>query len=384
VALNMAFSGSDFADANPLLTAPAPLSKDTHAAVGQQLSFSGGGSTLNPIANDLLTLARAGKIDLIAAQADHGYVFDAATDRFMGDANNVALTTSALLALSGVNTQQTWTAVPAGLGLRLGIDRDGDGVKNATEIAQGSDPSDPASKQIQPAQGMWYNPARSGHGFDVQFAGSNLFVTWFTYQDDGSPTWYVAVAPYARPWRAPMSRVVWDPIAGHAIVTEVGQMTMNFTGARAGRVDWQIANRSGSEPLQPLIGAPTPLLDRTGNWYDATQPGWGMGVYTAGDVFFAIAYFYDSNNQPRWVVGQSENQARVTLQMQSARGFCPDCAAKPLILSPAGEVRYEFNGTRAASAYVDVFDSASPNAHWQRGPVVLTPLTTPVLHPEAF
>ena len=382
VALNMAFSGSDFGDANPLLSAPAPLSKDSHAAVGAQASVTG--TSLPARANELLSLARAQKIDLVVAQGRQSYAFNRASDRFMGDAGQTPLSLSQLLALANVQTPQTWTALPSGLAGRIGLDRDGDGVSNAREIAQGSNPTDASSTQIQPAQGMWFNPARSGHGFDVQFVGSTLFVTWFTYQDDGTPTWYVAVGAYARPWSAPMSRFVWDPVAQRAVETRVGQLRLNFTDAQHGQVDWQIGSRAGSEPLQPLLSGATPVLDRTGNWYDTTQPGWGLGVYTLGDILFNVAYFYDSANQPRWVVGTSTNTDNATVQMQSALGFCPDCAHKALVLSPGGEVRYQFQGARAATARVDVFDVGSPNFHWLRGPAPITPLSTEVLHPERF
>ena len=382
VALNMAFSGSEFGDANPALSAPAPLSKDSHAAVGVQVTVS---ATSPPVqANQLLALARAQKIDLVAVQGRQSYAFNAASDKFMGDAGQTPLSSAQLLALATAQVPQTWTALPSGLAQRIGVDRDGDGVSNAVEIAQGSNPADATSKQIQPTQGMWFNPARSGHGFDVQFVDSTLFVTWFTYQDDGTPTWYVAVGAYARPWSAPMSRFVWDPAAQRAVESRIGQLSLNFTDAQNGQVDWQIGSRRGSEPLQPLLTAATPVLDRTGNWYDPTQPGWGLGIYTVGDLLFNVAYFYDSANQPRWVVGTSNNTDSAVVAMQSARGFCPDCAHQALVLSPGGEVRYQFNGTRMATARVDVFDAATPNAHWLRGPAPITPLSTPVLHPEQF
>ena len=31
-----------------------------------------------------------------------------------------------------------------------------------------------------------FNPARSGHGFDLQQLGGAMFVTWYTYRDDGT------------------------------------------------------------------------------------------------------------------------------------------------------------------------------------------------------
>jgi YVTN family beta-propeller protein len=390
VALSMAFSGSEFGNANPPLSAPAPLSKDTHAAVGQQLSVTS--ANLSARAETLLMLARTGKIDLIATQASvsatepetRSYLVDA--ERFQSDGAEPALSVAAFSALASTQAPQTWTAVPKGLGKRLAIDRDGDGVSNQTEIRQGSNPSDSTSNQVQPVPGLWHNAARGGHGVDVQFSGNMMFATWFTYQDDGTPTWYLAVAPYARPWRAPISRYTFNPVTQRASEVNVGQMTLTFSDARTGVMDWQLGTRRGSEPLAPLIGGATPIFDRTGNWYDPTQPGWGAGIYTQGGVNFSVLYFYDANNQPRWVVGQSAlaDSASETqvLAMQSTRGGCPDCPAQTIVYRPGGELRFQFNGARAATIRTDVFDADSPSARWQRGPSVIEPLSTPALNPR--
>jgi YVTN family beta-propeller protein len=383
VALQMAFAGSDFALPNPTLSAPAPLSKDSHAAVGKQVNVTS--TTLPTLASELLTLARAAKIDLIVSAGGHGYVFDSVSERFLTDDGTAALTQATLLSVASAQNPQTWTAVSQGLGKRLGIDRDGDGVTNFVEIKQGSDPTDAASTQVRPIAGLWFNPARSGHGFDVQFGAGQMFATWYTYQDDGTPTWYQAVAPVATNWTAPLTRYVWNQATQRAVGSVVGQLSLTFSDAQTGRVDWQLGTRRGSEPLIPANGgASAPIVERTGAWYDPLQPGWGLSIYTQGDFHVSIAYFYDGANQPRWLIGQASNTTSVTLPMQSARGFCPDCTAQAVTFTPGGEVRINFTGTQNASASTDIFDAGSPSAHWLRGPVLITTISAPVLHPERF
>jgi hypothetical protein len=39
----------------------------------------------------------------------------------------------------------TYTCVPAGEGVRIALDRDGDGFADADEIAHGTNPADPTS-----------------------------------------------------------------------------------------------------------------------------------------------------------------------------------------------------------------------------------------------
>lgn len=378
VALNMAFSGSEFGDANPSLSAPAPLSKDAHAAVGKQVWI--GGSTLPENANVLAALARSGKIDLIVRDSQRSYVLDVPSNRFLSSDSRQTLSESELLATASV-TPQSWTAVSGGLGQRLALDRDGDGVRDGEEIAQGSDPTDALSKLRQPIAGMWFNPARSGHGFDVQFSGQTLFVSWFTFEDDGSPVWYIAVGGYQQPWRGTLNRFVFNPATGRPEGTDVGNLTMTFSSPRQGVVDWQLGGKRGQEPIVPLIAGTAPRVDRTGNWYDPASSGWGIGIYTQNGVNFSILYFYDGNNQPRWVVGQSDDSPNPQFAMNSVVGFCLDCPSVPLQLSPAGTLKIQFQGVRAGKADVDVFYPPTMGQRWQRD-ARLTPLSNPVVHPE--
>jgi hypothetical protein len=39
---------------------------------------------------------------------------------------------------------------------------------------------------------LWWNPAQSGWGLNiVQHPSNMIFATWFAYDNDGSPAWYV-------------------------------------------------------------------------------------------------------------------------------------------------------------------------------------------------
>jgi len=54
--------------------------------------------------------------------------------------------TDAALRAQAAGEPRTYTCVPPGSGERIGIDRDGDGAPDATEVDEGTDPTDPASK----------------------------------------------------------------------------------------------------------------------------------------------------------------------------------------------------------------------------------------------
>ncbi len=149
VAFLLSFAGSDLPQGTTqgLAEPPGPPSLDTHAAVGRQVHFTGGGSAT---ITQLLALAGTGAIDVIvkgvAGGENRGWAFDRATGTLIPDRDSEApLAPAALQALAGAAAPQVWTAVPAGLGTRLGIDRDEDGFGDATERDAGSDPTLQAS-----------------------------------------------------------------------------------------------------------------------------------------------------------------------------------------------------------------------------------------------
>lgn len=383
VAMALAFSGSEFGDAGPPPGSPNPRSRDTHAAVGAQVTLAGAGVPAR--AAEMLALARLGAVDLVVHAPDIGYAYDRAGDAFLASDGGAPLAAGALQSRAGANAPQTWTVVPSGLGTRLGIDRDGDGVRDRVELKQGSNPADATSKTLRAAAGLWFNPARSGHGFDLQFLGDAMAVTWYTFLEDGSPTWYQAAAPAANPWTATLNRYTWNPATRSVSAQPVGELALAFEDARTARFDWRLGAQRGSEPVQRLIaGAGVAAPDRTGTWYDAREPGWGLSLYSEGGVRGAVLYFYDGDNQPRWVLGQSPASDAPRLSMLSFRGFCPACPAAATTTRPAGFIELRYEAARRATLVTDAFDAAQPDAPWRRGPVAIVPLSDPVLRPESF
>ncbi len=383
VALVMAFSGSDFGQTpDPLMPAPPP-SRDTHAAVGAQVTLAGG--TAPPRIAEMLGLARTGAVDLVVHAREAAYAYARSADAFLVSDGGASIAGTALSARASADATQTWTLVPAGLATRLALDRDGDGIRDHVELRQGSNPADATSTTLRAAAGLWYNPARSGHGFDLEFLGDAMAVTWYTFLEDGSPTWYQAAARAANPWNATLNRYTWNPATQSVDAQALGDVRLAFDGARNARFDWRLGNQSGSEPMQRLIaGAGVAAPDRTGTWFDARQPGWGLSLYSEGGIRGAVLYFYDGANQPRWVLGQSVATNAPRLAMSSFRGFCPACAAVPTTTSDGGYIELTFDAVRRATLVTEAFHAGQPSAIWRRGPVAIVPLSDPVLRPESY
>ncbi|MEE8107173.1 MAG: hypothetical protein V3T86_16685 [Planctomycetota bacterium] len=148
VAFLLAFSGSDLPDGSlgDLNELPGPASRDTHAAVGMQQTLPSGSVAM---LDRLQALAVSGEIDLVAHGVrdgeNRGWFFDRANGRFASDRNDETATLAELRELAAPGAELTFTAVFAGSGRRIGIDRDADGFGNATERDLGTDPADAAS-----------------------------------------------------------------------------------------------------------------------------------------------------------------------------------------------------------------------------------------------
>ncbi len=144
VAFLLCLSGSDLPSGSQanLLELPGPFSRDTHAAIGRQVTFGPSGD--DALLAQLVALAAAGAGDLIAKAGGRGWFYDAAADRFLSDRNGEIATRAALRASAAASNELTYMLVPGGTGYRLGIDRDADGFGDATEAEFGTDAADAA------------------------------------------------------------------------------------------------------------------------------------------------------------------------------------------------------------------------------------------------
>ncbi|QOJ00330.1 MAG: YncE family protein [Phycisphaeraceae bacterium] len=150
VAFSLALSGSDLPPGSPTspLEPPGPLSQDSHAAVGTQLTLIGPPTAQqNAVLTTLLTQANQQRIGLVARatsagrRAGHAY---AGNNTWNLDLAGASTTHAALLASASPASPVVVTAVHRGTQARLGLDRDGDGWFDGDELAVCTDPADPA------------------------------------------------------------------------------------------------------------------------------------------------------------------------------------------------------------------------------------------------
>ncbi len=155
VAFLLCFSGSNLPAGNPFsfLEPPGTPSKDTHAAVGKQVTVVDG-SNVPPaqasFISSILSFADSARVGVVVKgrqgglQRGYSYV----SGHFQSDRAAEVYLPGQLRALAAPGSELTYTVVPSGTETRIGIDRDADGYYDRDELDTGSNPADPTSTPI--------------------------------------------------------------------------------------------------------------------------------------------------------------------------------------------------------------------------------------------
>ena len=162
VAFMLAFSGSELPSGSTtnVLIPPGTLSQDTHAAVGEQTTMV---DSLNAppeqtlLIVSMLAQADLGKVGVVARGVQNGEMRGYAYSGggvFQSDRLAETRTSGELLVSAAPGSELTYTVVPIGTQVRIGIDRDADGYYDGDEVAACSDPADPAIIPGGPGSGL--------------------------------------------------------------------------------------------------------------------------------------------------------------------------------------------------------------------------------------
>ena len=209
VAFMLSFSGSDLpaGSATNVQEPPGTASKDSHAAVGKQLTLAGPPSSAQA---DFIVrataLADAGRVGLVVKGVQggvaRGYMY-AGGGSFQSDRSAEVVAAEALQAAAAMESELTYTVVPKGTEQRIGIDEDEDGFFDRDERDGGTDPADPTSV---PAINRSPLPVD-----DVVSTNENVSVTLNVLANDSDPD--------------------GDPLAVTSVTPgEIGTVTMNGGG----------------------------------------------------------------------------------------------------------------------------------------------------------
>lgn len=246
------------------------------------------------------------------------------------------------------------------------------------------------SNRPQPGWGNWYQPARDGSGFFLSPAldGSVWVLTWYTYLEDGSPTWYLgtAAAPTSKQGSVsfPMSRFSWDGQATHEV--GVGTATLALGSSNTMQVNWNMEGESGSQQLLRIETPTCQNLGNTGkkpdgNWFNPNRSGYGFEALSFPGTEAYIAYIYDAQGRARWVMAAQGGNASVGASAQFEAGLhwgsCPLCSYVSPDIEPVGSISRRFASASQAKLGVTVAYPAPLSGQWQTSDDMEL-LTTPV------
>jgi hypothetical protein len=190
-------------------------------------------------------------------------------------------------------------------------------------------------------QGMWWDPTKSGHGFEIFNASGQLSVFWYTYDDNGLPTWYTAqgaLADAGTPF--PLLRHKWanGSKAGYEVV---GTLRLTISNPESAAVAYTLGSAAGSWTIEPFrVSGVVNEVDHDGVWFNPANPGWGLSVLEQGDILGGAIYFYTPEGNPTWVAGFTQGSKAV--QYYSYRGTCPSCAYGAPTATSAGTATFDF------------------------------------------
>ena len=226
---------------------------------------------------------------------------------------------------------------------------------------------------------LWWNPAESGWGVNVNHQGDILFATLFTYAADARDLWLVASGLTRQPdgsFGGNLFRTTgpafnaspWSAIN----VSPVGTMTLRFTGDR-GTLQYTFNGTSVTKSIEKQVFGPVPTCtavagSRAGEtnfqdlWWNPAESGWGLNLTHQGNIIFATLFTYAADGRDMWLVASEltrQSDGRFTGSLFRTRG--PAFNASPwgaIIVSPVGTMTLAFaSGERGTLTYT--FEGAS-------------------------
>jgi len=180
--------------------------------------------------------------------------------------------------------------------------------------------------------GGFYNPQRSGNGLFLYPAGGEWAGLWYTYLQDGTPTWYYLQAPAPGAtgiWRGTIYRSAWNGSSN--VLTPVGEATVTPRSTSAFTFSYTLDGETGSEAYETFgggcptfAGAP---LNASGHWFDPARAGSGYSVQLFPNYEFYTVFGYDAQGVPRYLIAERNGIGTATqsMSLDQNTGACPLC-----------------------------------------------------------
>jgi hypothetical protein len=171
---------------------------------------------------------------------------------------------------------------------------------------------------------LWWNPAESGWGLNLNHQGNTLFGTLFTYDASGVPLWLVMdngkmqsdgltfTGPLYRTTGPAFNAAPFNPSAVGA--SAVGSMTVSFQDVNSGTLRYTVNGVEVAKAIQrqvygsraaacfPTTASRTAVTNYQDLWWNPAESGWGVNVTHQDNTLFATLFTYDASGRDLWLV----------------------------------------------------------------------------------
>lgn len=172
--------------------------------------------------------------------------------------------------------------------------------------------------------GLWWTSpggSESGWGINLAHQGDTIFAAWFTYDETGSPLWFVMSANRVsegiymgtlyRTTGPAFNSVPFD--AAKVVRTPVGTGTLTFTDQSNGTFNYSLYGYTRTKPITREVFGPVPVCtfgaqpnlalatNYQDMWWNPDESGWGISLTHQGNTIFAAWFTYDGVGKPLWL-----------------------------------------------------------------------------------
>lgn len=170
---------------------------------------------------------------------------------------------------------------------------------------------------------LWWDPAESGWGLNVNQQDQTIFATLFTYSSTGGPMWLVA-SDMTRQADNSFAGALYQ-VAGPAFneapwgsvtVSQVGQMQLSFPNDNTGTLSYTVNGVSVTKSIEKQVfrslavcrgttGSRAAATNYQDLWWNPRESGWGINFTHQSDIIFATLFTYDTSGKGLWLVASS-------------------------------------------------------------------------------
>ena len=173
---------------------------------------------------------------------------------------------------------------------------------------------------------IWWNPAESGWGINLNHQSDTIFASLFTYASDRAGLWLVATMTKQAngSYTGPLYRTVGPAFNASpwtaTTPTQVGNMTITIVGTQGTLVYFVNGTTVTKTIVRQVFSGASPTCSFTSAsrasatnyqdlWWNPAESGWGVNFAHQGNTIFATLFTYGADNRDMWLTATITRQS---------------------------------------------------------------------------